>query len=729
MKRVFASAICTVAFTSGCLNGNGPDADVSARLDGLQCTGPAATGWCWQRPQPDGLATRDVSFVDADNGWLVGDGGLVMRSTDGGATWSRQSVATPSDLTQVRFVNAQDGWLAAALGGEVWRTTDGGQSWERSSGPPVRVLQRIWALSDQILVVTGNDGDRTADVSAVTEDGGQTWRSAVLVVDFVQADGTLWSYGRRSRSTDLGLTETSEPLGDWPADAFLRELGFGPAGSAWARLDLYDATSQSFEGLLSRRTSATGAWTTQPLLAPAADPAHQMVSLSLDPTGPGLGMVWPNPLPDGDSGVYTRFARTTDGGLNWSWIELPATGRVSAYGLIDARSMHVTMDNGSVLKQYLSTDGGNNWLDTLPLAPPPNDGSFRIERDGGGHLLRYTSRTPAEWVRSTNEGAIWQKLPSRHFDLTGIAALWIGADGRGAAIDETGAVLDTQDFGRAWAQRATPLARPDDVLLRRDGSGWMLAQGQLTATADGGTTWAAVPTATGVSSVPKRLLFADGAVLRLEAVKACDGPSGFQSCPTVLHASDDGGQTWTEGIQKLRDIGPFGPARPTLSFATPEVAVRVGFSPTNEQIVERSTDGGRTWVGITLPTLPGSVRRVQFDDAHRGWLLGDNGVALNTLDGGATWRVMTLPAPTPRNGAIARPRLNAALLADANTAWIVGDDGTVLSTGDGGANWTVQLSGTPYSLKTLFALDARTVWIGGEHGAIHASTSAGVAGP
>lgn len=725
VRKALITAFCAIVLAVGCTKEDGPETTVAIPPDSLQCSASAATGWCWQQPQPDGLATRDVSFVDQSNGWLVGDLGLVMRSVDGGATWSRQAIATQSDLNKVRFVDARAGWLAAALGGEIWRTTDAGQSWARTSSQPVRVMQRIWALSDRVLVVTGNDGtDPTPDASAVTDDGGQTWHRAALVVDSVEADGTLWSVFGRSRSTDLGLTRTSAPPPGWPAGTFLNGVGFGPAGAAWARLDRYDATTQSFERLLARRTSATGSWTTQPLVAPAADPPHQLLSLSLDPNGPGLGIAWPDPLPSGDSYNYTRFARTTDGGLNWQWISPPAAGAVGFYWFIDPSSMQVALFTGTAMSLYLTTDGGHTWRDTLPQPVAPVNDIFRVERDGGLHLLGHTSRTPAEWSRSTDEGNTWRKVPSRHFDLSSISALWVGPDGKGTAIDQAGAVLDTQDFGRAWAKRGTPLSRPDDVLLRGDGSGWMLAGSQLSRTADGGKTWTLVPTAPSARDVPRRVLYAEGPVLRIEAVADCGGPSGLQSCLTVLHASDDGGQTWTVGTQTLREIGVFG-ARPTLAFATPEVAVRV--TTTFEQRVDRSTDGGKTWSAVTLPALPGVIGSVQFQDANRGWMLGSNGLALRTLDAGATWSLVTLPAPAPRNGATVRPGLNAVLFANANVGWIVGDEGTVLATTDGGTTWTVQPSGTPYRLTTLFARDARRVWIGGEHGSIYASTTGGAA--
>jgi photosystem II stability/assembly factor-like uncharacterized protein len=468
-----------------------------------------------------------------------------------------------------------------------------------------------------------------------------------------------------------------------------------------------------------------GVWTTQPLLAPAADSPHQLLSLSLDTNGSGLGRAWPEPVPSG-SNTYTRFARTTDGGMNWQWFSLPSAGSVVSYRFIDTRSMLVTIVSGAAWSSYLTTDTGQTWRNTLPQAVAPFYEVFGIERDGGGHLLGRTGRVPAEWSRSTDEGVTWRKLPSRHFELASISALWMGADGKGTAIDAAGALLETQDFGRAWTKRAASLPRPDDVMLRSDGSGWLLAEGQLSRTADGGKTWTTVRTAPGASGVPRRFLYAEGPILRIEAVAVCGGPSGLQYCLTVLHASDDGGQSWSVGTQTLREVGAFDTPRPTLAFATPDVAVRV--VTTFEQRVDRSTDGGRTWSTITLPPLPGFIGRVQFLDVNRGWMLGGNGLALRTLDRGASWSLVTLPTPTPRNGATTLPRLNAVFFADASTGWMVGDEGTVLATSNGGTTWAVQPTGTPYQLSTLFARDARTVWIGDVHGSIYASTTAGAAG-
>ncbi len=41
---------------------------------------------------------RAVSFTDSDNGTVVGDGGTILRTTDGGTTWTPQTSGTTEGL-------------------------------------------------------------------------------------------------------------------------------------------------------------------------------------------------------------------------------------------------------------------------------------------------------------------------------------------------------------------------------------------------------------------------------------------------------------------------------------------------------------------------------------------------------------------------------------------------------------------------------------------------------
>jgi photosystem II stability/assembly factor-like uncharacterized protein len=82
-----------------------------------------------------------VAFADPLHGWAVGFAGAIVATSNGGRTWRPQRSGTKLDLYDVAFVNARDGLvvgyyvegndpMAGKLDGSViLRTTNGGASW------------------------------------------------------------------------------------------------------------------------------------------------------------------------------------------------------------------------------------------------------------------------------------------------------------------------------------------------------------------------------------------------------------------------------------------------------------------------------------------------------------------------------------------------------------------------------------------------------------------------
>ena len=80
------------------------------------------------RPAVAQTTLLGVFFTDANTGTIVGGGGTILRTTNGGATWTAQSSGTIQDLQSVFFMDANTG-TAVGSAGTILRTTNGGENW------------------------------------------------------------------------------------------------------------------------------------------------------------------------------------------------------------------------------------------------------------------------------------------------------------------------------------------------------------------------------------------------------------------------------------------------------------------------------------------------------------------------------------------------------------------------------------------------------------------------
>ncbi len=91
-------------------------------------TGDAGQTWETSYGGPAAPWLSDVFFVDAANGWVVGERGTLLRTTDAGVSWSSIDVPTTQDLTAACFTDASNGWVVGD-GEAILHTQDGGLTW------------------------------------------------------------------------------------------------------------------------------------------------------------------------------------------------------------------------------------------------------------------------------------------------------------------------------------------------------------------------------------------------------------------------------------------------------------------------------------------------------------------------------------------------------------------------------------------------------------------------
>lgn len=145
-------------------------------------------GQTWQQAAvPVSSLLTAVHFADARHGWAVGHGGVVLATTDGGASWTlQQALDDKPVLLSVYFASPERGYAVGAYG-TAWRTGDSGKTWEPMAVGQGRDadlhLNHIFATRQGALYIAAETG-----LAFRSTDGGDNW--SVLKPG---VSGSLWS--------------------------------------------------------------------------------------------------------------------------------------------------------------------------------------------------------------------------------------------------------------------------------------------------------------------------------------------------------------------------------------------------------------------------------------------------------------------------------------------------------------------------------------------------------
>ena len=170
----------------------------------------------------------DVQAIDADHVVVVGYGGKILTTADGGFAWSKADTGTNRALYRVRFVDANNGWVSGQEG-VMLHTTDGGKTWERQNTGTTVYLFSLWfadhnhgwAVGDKSILLKTVDGGKTWTLHKITtasqehlsaEEAVASQDPVLYDVQFLDAKNgwVVGEFGRICHTTDGGLTWTEQ---------------------------------------------------------------------------------------------------------------------------------------------------------------------------------------------------------------------------------------------------------------------------------------------------------------------------------------------------------------------------------------------------------------------------------------------------------------------------------------------------------------------------------------
>lgn len=315
----------------------------------------------------------------------------LARSTDRGSTWQLVSsfpgvspgptgpadtVGTDGSLTQVRFANAEVGWV---FGGGLKMTTDGGRTWAdlEHSGQAVISLETD---GKQVVASTSSgpcDGTTCAGNVGVEVSAVSTWRPS--------------SPGGAPQSGPVTSADVAFHDGTAFVSPIVRGLGTTGTPGAWRVGSTIQEVPSTCQGEVPGPVS---------LVAPAA--------------GDTLFAVCPDGGAAGTVGYHV--AASTDDGRSWSPVSTDvltlANSGITSFAATDATHLLAVSGGSTALKGTLSvsSDGGTSWHSPATAPPTPAAGWSWVGAPGGSTLYAVpVGGAPGYWV-SDDRGEHWRQV-------------------------------------------------------------------------------------------------------------------------------------------------------------------------------------------------------------------------------------------------------------------------------------------------------------------------------
>jgi photosystem II stability/assembly factor-like uncharacterized protein len=135
---------------------------------------------------PIGFHADSVTFVSTQLGWVLGTdscsatlpcANVLLRTEDAGRSWTRIPAPVPAGVYEVRFADANDGWVWGSYNGSgpgLWSTHDGGLQWTGQEFPQLMPGYQVSDVEAAGGVVRAafNEGQVALEASPV---GGDDW--------------------------------------------------------------------------------------------------------------------------------------------------------------------------------------------------------------------------------------------------------------------------------------------------------------------------------------------------------------------------------------------------------------------------------------------------------------------------------------------------------------------------------------------------------------------------
>ncbi len=600
------------------------------------------SGWVWQNPLPQGNTLNDNCFINENTGFLVGNRGVVVTTTNSGINWQTMYLPTTQNLNAVKFIDLNTGYIVGDSS-KIFMSINGGLNWNKINYSGNSKFNDINFYNNNNGLITGSN------FILKTTNSGQNWVNILTLssgynlkkISYLDSNiifvvgqkyiGGLPGYYRsvllKSTNSGLNWTETNLNTGSLYSITCISRNNIICTGES----SIFKSTDEGMSW--TNRVSSVFAI----LLDVNFFDLNNGIVIGHDPNGRILrtnngGDTWYDVLTFGfepysvcKSSISDGFIvgengsifKTSNSGSSWSLLPtvLQDYGEFYKVQFVDENTgfaVGVGYDapifyGGSILK---TTNGGENWISQRCFNYTYGDLTdiFFISANTGF----VTGANTAFVVKTTNEGSNW------NCDVIGpwgLKAIWFSDSLNGTAVGDYGYIYRTTNLGVSWnIQYSNSNIYLKGVHFINSNTGTAVGSGQ-------------------------------------------GGP--------ILHTTN-GGTNWT--------YQTIGSSSYSNLYRVYFIDNNTGFIIGEYSTVYKTTNSGINWIA-TQPVYSIQLNEIKFINNNTGFISGNSGLFLKTTNTGVNWNIIN--AGTDQN-------INGFSFLNENVGFIVGTNLSILKTTSGG---------------------------------------------
>ncbi|HLK10357.1 MAG TPA: YCF48-related protein [Candidatus Binatia bacterium] len=318
----------------------------------------------------------DVQALSKDGAIVVGYGGKILETGDGGNTWTQIPLGLDHALYSVKMVDDQHGWISGQ-DGLILHTADGGKTWQQQESnavfqeknePPEALYlfavdaldaDHAWAVGDRSILTSTADGGKTWRARKVPMEvdlsGGEAMVSADPIfydVKFVDAQHgwIVGEFGKIMHTDDGGETWHEQEKTLMEGTGIIDPLDLPTLFGLYMK-NAEEGVAAGLEGHIARTSDGGQHWAFDPIEVEASVPLYDpLFSPAVLPDGSAWAVGGAGEVVRRDAGATAwKRAKLGQDVLTWlravSFYDTQTGWMVGGYGLI-----------------FRTTDGGKTWL-------------------------------------------------------------------------------------------------------------------------------------------------------------------------------------------------------------------------------------------------------------------------------------------------------------------------------------------------------------------------------